>query len=212
MPGPIAQDALTTVRLDILDPLDGERLHAFLRLHCVKFMVYLETSTVVGKEHFQGYVVCLDEYKSIKAEWVKEFGSSHTRYQRSWAPVRRCEEYMRYVAKDKALAFKQGYDDEHQVLCEKESFKKKTTNPIKDMVDRCVIHFRSVIMKHHDVDEVRDDMIKWIVMECAARFHAVDARWVSNKVFLVMARIQGKPDEYLLSQIRAIVHKKEYGY
>lgn len=134
---------LTTIRLDILDEeRDSRLLTEFLRAVGQPYVVYREIADVTGKAHYQGYIVRDEEtYEEVKKTFTSTFTSTHSRYQRSFTPVRKVESYMKYVAKDKMLFASHGFDEEHIKTNEKSSYKKKL-----DTQDRDTMH--TVILNH----------------------------------------------------------------
>lgn len=140
---PCTKDGLQTVRLDILTPSDGDRLKKFLDNYD-RYVVYQEIADVTGKAHYQGYVSVGSARKDVKEAFHELFRETHDKHQRSFNVVVKVEQYMRYVAKDKDLAFAKGYDEVHIARCEAESYKKKEKGAVGgSMIVRAVEHFRS---------------------------------------------------------------------
>lgn len=117
---------IVAIRLDKLNDDDSDKLKNFLENYeDIKYVVYYEISDKVKKPHYQGYIECdSDKYSDIKEPFLELFRPTHTRYQRSFTPARKVEDYMIYVSKDKNLQFQKGYTEEYIKDQESKSYKK----------------------------------------------------------------------------------------
>lgn len=195
---------LTTVRLDIINDNDADRLRQFLTTHTTKYMVYIESGDVTGKRHLQGYAE-LNDYSIVKAEFVRAFGGTHTRFQRSFTIVRKVEAYMRYVAKDKELAYKAGYADDHQEKMERESYKKKPADN-RSVIERC---YDAIVDEYTRDPNPRDiswgrKIAAWLCEDAVARNKGINVysmRATKNAVLYKLNAEDGRYRDDIITEI-----------
>lgn len=112
-----------TVRLDVLNPEDGDTLKKYLEKYS-KYLVFEEVSSKTQKLHYQG-VVYFDseqEYKAAKVRFSSMF-KSHTRGKKSMAKVK-SEDYEIYISKDGKCFIAKEYTEEDIAILHSKSYKK----------------------------------------------------------------------------------------
>lgn len=149
-----------TVRLDLLDSVEEsvieQRLRAALEVY-PRFLVYCEVADETQKVHWQGIVWTDCPHKTYQGYMEKLFpewkGTRGCKGQgkRSFAPVKKLEEYEVYVTKDKNRRIVQGYRDDELDALEAKSYKKseKSRKVEKSSLQRLVDY-----IEEHQVDHL----------------------------------------------------------
>lgn len=198
---------LTTIRLDILDDnVDAERLTTFLRAAGQPYVVYREIADVTGKAHFQGYMVRDEEtYNQLKKDWVKEFSKTHTRYQRSFTPVRKVEEYMKYVAKDKELFLVHGFTEQHIKEKEDASYQKGTKGTKKSTrIGEQICGDAREQWKERKPQNI-EEVARWVTEWFGGQEKCFDMPYVEKYTHLILYTICG--DKYVRKFSRRVAER-----
>lgn len=191
----MSKDYLTAIRLDVKDDFDGELLIKFLQGENLPCVVYEEISDKVNKLHYQGYIKCGDKnnYAALKKKFKDTFGKSHNRYQRSFTPVRKQEEYMRYVAKDKKLFFTQLIDESHIRKCEEESYKKEDKKKKSQRLGQIICD----AAYHYFIEEIRkekpslSDLFKFTIKFFGGEYKCFDMPHIKKYTYLLSYHFYG---------------------
>lgn len=189
-------DYLMSIRLDMVnEEIDAQKLLQLLRPF-EKFVVYREIADVTRKSHLQGYVVCgnLVSQEKAKKEFADAFRATHTRYQRSFAEVRKPLSYMRYVAKDKNLAFSQGVPSDEIIRLEQESYKKTGGN----ITERCYNATRSSLNTNPE-----RAVSEWLIQDCIDRKARIDMKHLRCVKATVMSMHDGSYRSRLIDELES---------
>lgn len=179
-----------TIRLDETSDSDRIRLVELFKSLKVKVVIYEEIAIVTKKVHFQGYCECTREtYEIYKKAFLKEFTSTHTRFQRSFTVVRKVVEYMIYVAKDKNLLYQEGFTEEHIKENESKSYQKKKLAIGQEIIHKAREHFKG--RKPTELVEV----VEFVTHYFGGKLKCFDMPYIKKYSYLVCYHLLG--DKYV---------------
>lgn len=160
-----------TIRIDddaSHNPSTLERLSQFLQhQRYIKYLVYREVSDVTKKLHYQG-IVDIEEktLSSHRMSWCHTF-SDYSKGHKSTAIVKKLDEYMIYITKDKDKVLSKGFTDEEIEELQSKSYKKIDRAPRpKDLYDT----YMEYLLEQPDVDTKKYDL-----------------RWMSDKLYELLS-------------------------
>lgn len=194
---PTTMDGLRALRIDVLDGHDAAQL---VRTHFAQWLgnfatsvLYREAGAQTGKVHLQGYVTCADGFKERKRELQAMLTSlGYAKHQWSFTAVKKVENYMRYVAKDKDCVHKHGISDEVLSECEKQSYRKKCESYVAHVYMHCLAH------------GLRDrcNIVQYIVEEHAQRDAPIRVFYVRAVANTVQWKLDVNRDELIEECLR----------
>ncbi|MEO5351388.1 MAG: hypothetical protein H7836_17365 [Magnetococcus sp. YQC-3] len=199
-----------TIRIDddvSHSPSTLDRLTDFLQHHrYIKYLVYREVSAVTKKLHYQGIVEIEEKTRSShRMSWCNTF-RDYSKGHKSTAIVKKLDEYMIYITKDKDKVLSKGYTDEEIEELQSKSYKKKTgraprPNDLYDIYMEYLLEQPDVDTKKYDLRWMSDNLHDLLTQKkMPIKFY----QYYRSLIFNVQARIiyKGPKDEKLIEKCK----------